>query len=151
MQKNNERKLVKQQEKDSGRIILNRLLLENNPIMTDEEEFSLEILSILSDKNRKKILFLIRDDSKCVKEIQMELDISQSTLSNHLKVLLDYGIIKVKTTGRRRYYRISEPDIFQVYECLDEDLLSSLKKNIRYNKLKQAIRQYDIESLIQSK
>ena len=151
MQKNNERKLVKQQEKDSGRIILNRLLLENNPIMTDEEEFSLEILSILSDKNRKKILFLIRDDSKCVKEIQMDLDISQSTLSNHLKVLLDYGIIKVKTTGRRRYYRISEPDIFQVYECLDEDLLSSLKKNIRYNKLKQAIRQYDIESLIQSK
>ena len=151
MQKNNERKLVKQQEKDSGRIILNRLLLVNiekgRPFMS----FSLEILSILSDRNRKKILFLLRDDSKCVKEIQMGLDISQSTLSNHLKVLLDYGIIKVKTTGRRRYYRISEPDIFQVYESLDDDLLSSLKKNIRYNKLKQAIRNYDIESLIQSK
>ena len=151
MQKNNERKLLKQQEKDNSHNILNRLLIENNQIITDEEKFSLEILSILSDRNRKKILFLIRDDSKCVKEIQMDLDISQSTLSNHLKVLLDYGIIKVKTTGRRRYYRISEPDIFQVYECLDEDLLSSLKKNIRYNKLKQAIRQYDIESLIQSK
>ena len=151
MLKNKEKQVSKQKENDNSQNILNRLLIENNQIITDEEEFSLEILSILSDRNRKKILFLIRDDSKCVKEIQMDLDISQSTLSNHLKVLLDYGIIKVKTTGRRRYYRISEPDIFQVYECLDEDLLSSLKKNIRYNKLKQAIRQYDIESLIQSK
>jgi ArsR family transcriptional regulator len=151
MLKNNENQLSKQKENDSGRIILNRLLLENDPIITDEEGFTLDILSILSDKNRKNILYILRDNSKCVKEIQMDLDISQSTLSSHLKVLLDYGIIKVKTTGRRRYYWISEPNIFHVYECLNDDLLSSLKKNIRYNRLKQAIRNHDIESLIQSK
>lgn len=151
MLKNNENQLSKQKENDSGRIILNRLLLENDPIITDDERFTLDILSILSDKNRKNILYILRDNSKCVKEIKMDLDISQSTLSSHLKVLLDYGIIKVKTTGRRRYYWISEPNIFQVYECLNDDLLSSLKKNIRYNRLKQAIRNHDIESLIQSK
>jgi len=136
---------------ESSQIQLQEMLLKNGPIITDEEEFCLDILSILSDKNRKKILYILRDDSKCVKEIQMDLDISQSTLSNHLKVLLNYGIIKVKTMGRKRYYRISEPAIFNVFESLDSNLLKSLEKNIRYNRLKQAIRQYDIESLIQSK
>jgi ArsR family transcriptional regulator len=49
---------------------------------------------------------MLRDGERCVCELQDELDIAQSRLSFHLKVLKDAGLVADRKDGRWSYYTI---------------------------------------------
>ncbi len=70
----------------------------------------------LSDSNRRRILYCIGSDKKCVKEISECLDLEQSLTSHHLKELLDCGLIEKKREGKRIYYKISETEIIEILQ-----------------------------------
>jgi ArsR family transcriptional regulator len=65
-----------------------------------------EMLRILSDVNRLRIMCLLFSGEKCVCEIEEGLDISQPLASHHLKVLLEAGLVKVRREGTWSYYRL---------------------------------------------
>ncbi len=50
-------------------------------------------------------------DTSCCKDIVAQLDLAQSTVSQHLKVLVDAGLIRLKPSGQSSRYSIN-PDAF---------------------------------------
>lgn len=67
----------------------------------------------LSDETRLTALEMLRGGERCVCELQDKIDIAQSRLSFHLKVLKDAGLVEDRKEGRWSYYSI-------VPEAIDE-------------------------------
>jgi ArsR family transcriptional regulator len=60
----------------------------------------------LSDETRLAALQMLRGGERCVCELQDQIDIAQSRLSFHLKVLKDAGLVQDRKEGRWSYYSI---------------------------------------------
>ncbi|MFX1535049.1 MAG: ArsR/SmtB family transcription factor [Promethearchaeota archaeon] len=60
----------------------------------------LALFKALANENRLLILLLVNQGVKCSCEIEKLLDLSQSTVSHHIKVLADVGALSVEKTGK---------------------------------------------------
>lgn len=65
------------------------------------------IFKAFADENRIAILEILKEGEKCGLEILEEMNISQSTISHHMKILCDSGITESRRDGKQIYYRIS--------------------------------------------
>jgi ArsR family transcriptional regulator len=61
----------------------------------------------LSDEKRLHILYELRRGQLCVCDLQDALDLPQSSLSYHLKILVDAGLIFRETRGTWSYYELN--------------------------------------------
>ena len=59
----------------------------------------IKVMKALSDPNRIKIVKMLQHRSMCVCEIQEALQISQSSVSKHLKILEDAGLVDFEKDG----------------------------------------------------
>lgn len=84
-------------------------------------EIFLKSVSALNDETRILILrFLDKHGEMCVCDMQISLDMIQSRLSRHLKILKDAGFLRVNRKGTWAYYSIRSPlDRFRT-EALEE-------------------------------
>jgi ArsR family transcriptional regulator len=71
----------------------------------------------LSDETRLSILELLQNGERCVCELTDALDVAQSRLSFHLKVLRDAGLVSDRREGRWIYYT-AERAVFAETESL---------------------------------
>lgn len=78
-----------------------------------------KIFKAMSDKNRRKILTLLKDKNLSVNELLVNFDIGQATLSNHLSILKKANLVNCEVAGKQRIYR------------LNMDLLMSFAENMR--------------------
>jgi ArsR family transcriptional regulator len=81
------------------------------PPLPDAERFA-EQLRALAEPNRLRIIALLRDSEHCVCEIESAMGLSQSLISNHLRVLRRAGLVRARrdpSDARWIYYRL-EPD-----------------------------------------
>lgn len=67
-----------------------------------------EILKILSDTNRLRILNLLYIQELCVCELEYLLAISQSNLSKHLRLMSEVGFLESRRQNKFIYYKINE-------------------------------------------
>ena len=65
-------------------------------------------LKALGDPNRFRIVMMLRERSLCVCELLEVLDIAGGTLSSHLKVLRNAGLITQEKDGRWVEYHLKE-------------------------------------------
>ena len=72
----------------------------------DERKTAL-IFKAFCHENRIRILNLLRGGEKCACRLLEELSISQPTLSHHMKILCDSGIVVGRKEGKWMHYRIS--------------------------------------------
>ncbi len=81
----------------------------------------LKTISALNDETRILLLrFLDRHGELCVCDLQRSLDMIQSRLSRHLKILKEAEFLKVERRGTWAYYRINDSlNRFQ-QEAMDE-------------------------------
>ena len=77
----------------------------------DELDRRSDIFKALGDRNRLKLLYLLMDGEKCVSDLLPFFDILQPTVSIHLLMLQDLGILKARRDGRRRYYSLASEDV----------------------------------------
>jgi ArsR family transcriptional regulator len=67
------------------------------------------VMKALADRHRLRIVnMLLRADGEavCVCEFQPFLDLSQGTVSHHLKVLVEGGLVERETRGTRSYFSL---------------------------------------------
>jgi ArsR family transcriptional regulator len=64
------------------------------------------IFKALSDENRIRILKMLHSGEKCACKLLEELNISQPTLSHHMKILCDAGIVTGRKEGKWTHYSI---------------------------------------------
>lgn len=74
--------------------------------MTKYEEDA-KLFKAFCDENRLMILAMLRTGEKCACKLLEELEISQSTLSHHMKILCDSGIVIGRREGKWTHYSIS--------------------------------------------
>lgn len=67
-----------------------------------------KVFRAFCDENRIRILELLRDGEKCACKLLEDLDIGQSSLSYHMKILVDSGVVESRQEGKWIYYTISK-------------------------------------------
>jgi ArsR family transcriptional regulator len=89
-------------------------------------DFKAGIFKVLGDANRVKVLEFLRDGERCQCEIIPLLDQSQPTVSRHLSLLKDAGLIDSRREGNRTMYRVVDERVFNIMDSLDDELIRSL-------------------------
>ena len=74
--------------------------------MTEDEKRA-RVFKAFCDANRLTILELLQRGEKCACKLLEELNIGQSTLSHHMKILCDSGIVIGRKEGKWTHYSIS--------------------------------------------
>lgn len=78
------------------------------------------IFKALSDENRIRILKMLRSGEKCACKLLEELNISQPTLSHHMKILCDSGIVAGRKDGKWMHYSINCEGVRKVRNIMQE-------------------------------
>ena len=84
------------------------------------EKNMVAIFKALGDENRIRILKLLHSGEKCACKLLEELNISQSTLSHHMKILCDAGIVTGRKEGKWMHYSISAEGSQIARDCLND-------------------------------
>jgi ArsR family transcriptional regulator len=74
----------------------------------------------LSDETRLHILSLLREGEKCACVLLEELNISQPTLSHHMRVLVESGIVSPRREGKWIHYSINTSGSSNAVRLLQE-------------------------------
>jgi ArsR family transcriptional regulator, arsenate/arsenite/antimonite-responsive transcriptional repressor len=82
-------------------------------------DLRVRILSALSDPTRLELLEYLAGGERCVCEIIPAFSRSQSTISKHLNILYEAGILDRRIEGKRTLYRISNPKILNLLKNVD--------------------------------
>jgi len=72
---------------------------------------SARVFKAFCDENRLMILEMLQNGEKCACELLEKMKIVQSTLSHHMKILVDSGIVSARKDGKWTYYSISSEGV----------------------------------------
>ena len=73
----------------------------------------------LSDENRLTVIHSLKNNEKCACKLLDELNISQSTLSHHMKILCDAGLVIFRKEGKWMHYRINKDEVQNIIDLLE--------------------------------
>ncbi len=79
-----------------------------------------QIFRAIGDPHRLKILALLREKELSAGEILKALDVVQSTLSHHMKNLVDAGIVTASRHGKWTYYSLNTDILSDAVRFLEE-------------------------------
>ena len=65
------------------------------------------LFEIIAEPNRRAILSLLVSSEQSVGDIERQLDMSQPTVSKHLRVLREAGFVESTVDAQRRLYRLN--------------------------------------------
>ena len=78
------------------------------------------IFKAFCDENRIRILLLLQGGEKCACRLLEEMNITQPTLSHHMKILCDSGIVVGRKEGKWMHYSISVEGADVAIKCISE-------------------------------
>ena len=78
-----------------------------------------KVFKALCDERRQRILELLHSGEKCACVLIDEMDMPQSSLSYHMKILCDSGIVVGRKEGKWMHYRISPEGVRIAKEYLN--------------------------------
>ncbi len=84
--------------------------------MNTSPEFKANILTALAHPNRIRIIEYLRRDVHCNCELAPALELEQSNLSRHLKILVQAGILKSWKDGLRVNFKVADERVFRILE-----------------------------------
>ncbi len=85
---------------------------------TPDLDRAVALFHALSDATRLATLDMLRGGEKCVCELQDEIDVAQSKLSFHLRVLKDAGLVEDRREGRWSYYTIAPGALEEAHDLV---------------------------------
>ena len=88
----------------------------------DEKKIAI-VFKAFCDENRVKIVEMLKTGEKCACKILEELNVTQPTLSHHMKILCDSGIVLGRKEGKWTHYSICPEGI----QCAKEYLNTLLE------------------------
>jgi ArsR family transcriptional regulator len=88
----------------------------------------LNITKALSDENRLRAIMMLSGGELCVCQIIQMLGLAPSTVSKHMSILRQAGLVQTRKDGRWMHYRLADNQKDAVCEIL-EWLKKHLEKN----------------------
>lgn len=94
-------------------------MAENRTLFDVAEEIQVDVarvLKVLGDPNRIKIIELLRDGEHCQCDIIPFIGQSQPTVSRHLRMLEENGVLVSRKDGVKVIYRISDSSVLKIVD-----------------------------------
>lgn len=88
--------------------------------METKFEKNARVFKALCDPNRLMIIELLKSGEKCACNLLEEMNISQSTLSHHMKQLCESGVVNCRRDGKWMYYSLSKKGFENAYRLLED-------------------------------
>lgn len=79
-----------------------------------------DLLRIMGEASRFRILRYLMDAPRNVSEIVRALDMKQSLVSHHLKVLREHGLLEAIRDGPFVRYSVRSPEVERIFLLVDE-------------------------------
>ena len=79
-----------------------------------------EVFKALSDPNRLKILEMLTGGEICACRILEALSITQPTLSHHMKILQQCGLVSARKVEQWSYYSINPGNLSEIIDYFTE-------------------------------
>jgi DNA-binding transcriptional ArsR family regulator len=76
------------------------------------------VFEIIAEPNRRAILSLLVSSEQTVGDIERQLSMSQPTVSKHLRVLREAGVVEATVDAQRRVYRLKAEQLREIDEWL---------------------------------
>jgi len=89
--------------------------------MISEDEVALVhhyICEGIGDARRLRLLYLVAERPRNVTELTELLDVTQPTVSHHLRVLRERGLVNTERDGTSIYYSLGDPRILEAMNIL---------------------------------
>ena len=67
----------------------------------------------LGDANRRQIMAYLTQGEASVSEVAQQFDVSLAAVSQHLKVLREAGLVKVRSRAQQRLYAVTSPALVE--------------------------------------
>ncbi|HOA15321.1 MAG TPA: metalloregulator ArsR/SmtB family transcription factor [Bacillota bacterium] len=78
------------------------------------------VMKALADETRLRILYTLMDGEQCACRILERFDISQPTLSHHMKMLEGSGLVRSRRDGLWKRYRLEPSRMGELLKFLSE-------------------------------
>ncbi|MBI4218973.1 MAG: winged helix-turn-helix transcriptional regulator [Chloroflexi bacterium] len=110
------------------------MLTHNRGVLTTEREP--EVFGAISHPARRRMLDLLAERDRPVKEIAKNFEMSRPAVSQHLRMLLDAGLVTERRNGRERVYSLASQQLVPVrdwishYERFWDERLQLLKEEL---------------------
>jgi DNA-binding transcriptional ArsR family regulator len=98
-----------------------------------------DVFTAIADPTRRRLVELLREGDKSVTELASEFASSVAAISQHLRMLREVGLVKVKQVGRQRFYRLRAEALrpvdewVAVYRKFWEERFDALDKHLEEN------------------
>lgn len=80
----------------------------------------IDTFAAISDPHRRQLLEELRDGPRNVTQLAAGLPISRPAVSQHLKVLLDTGLVTARSEGTKRLYEVNADGFRKLNIWLDQ-------------------------------
>ena len=88
--------------------------------MAQNNTLNARVFKAFCDENRLTVLQLLCTGEKCACRLQEALQIGQSTLSHHMKILAESGVVSARKEGKWTYYSICKQGSVTAAQLLEE-------------------------------
>lgn len=89
------------------------------PTRKKTHEARAEVFKALSHPSRLAIIDALAQGERCVAELNESIDADMSTVSRHLSVLRNSGILSSEKRGNQVFYKLECPCITTFYGCVE--------------------------------
>lgn len=109
-----------------------------------------QLFKALADSNRLRILAVLQSGELCVCQLMGILGLSQSTVSKHLSILKEAGLLEEEQRGKRTFYALRKEYASPVVNAVMRALPSGLKgipELAEDRRLAEFMREFRIETV----
>jgi DNA-binding transcriptional ArsR family regulator len=73
-----------------------------------------DVFQVLAEPRRRQLLALLAGDERTAGDIARRFDVTRQAVSQHLRILLEAGLIRERRDGTRRWYRARPEGLAEV-------------------------------------
>jgi len=88
-----------------------------------------ERLRALADENRIRLLLRLRRGPANVSTLTADLGIAQASVSKHLGVLRQVGLVQAERIGTQAIYRVSDESVFEMCQIVCDGVARHLRED----------------------
>ncbi|MFV0435995.1 MAG: ArsR/SmtB family transcription factor [Desulfopila sp.] len=97
-------------------------------------EAKANILKALGHPTRLWMAERLSQGERCVRDLVAEIDADFSTISKHLAILKQAGVVTDEKRGKQVFYRLKVPCIIKVLPCIEEVIEANIQSHIELQK-----------------
>ena len=102
--------------------------MQKTSLSQEIHQLHADICSALADPTRILILYSLAEGTSTVNELVTHLEASQPTISRHLKILRERGLVSANRQGQTVEYSLTDPRIIDALDTLRAVLRDSLAR-----------------------